>query len=80
MKKTIEQGSRCNNSEDGKGSDVKRFYNCPHKNCEKIFTESGNLKAHIRTHVTTFNNYRPVNDLLLVLTKTVQRPLLLKDT
>lgn len=80
MKKTIEQGPQCNDSEDGKESDGKRSYSCPYKDCEKIFTESGNLKAHIRTHVISFNKHRLVNGLLLVLSKVAQKLLSLKDT
>jgi uncharacterized Zn-finger protein len=42
---------RNNKSED---SDIKKAYSCSYKDCGKIFTESGNFKAHIRTHVSNF--------------------------
>jgi len=29
----------------------RRTYTCPYAECGKVFTESGNLKAHIRVHV-----------------------------
>jgi len=30
---------------------IRKFYSCSYKDCGKIFTESGNFKAHVRTHV-----------------------------
>lgn len=30
----------------------KKVYICPYENCQKAFSESGNLKTHIRIHVT----------------------------
>jgi len=52
MKRSIEQEAIDGDCEDDKGSESRRIYNCPYKDCEKMYTESGNLKAHIRTHVS----------------------------
>lgn len=39
----------------GKGK--KKYYACPYQGCEKKFKESGNLKTHIRIHVSKWINF-----------------------
>ncbi len=60
---------------------AKKVFICPYKDCGKRFTESGNLKTHIRIHVFiqlhTITN-RLVKDLLPALTQDVARALSLK--
>jgi hypothetical protein len=53
MKKSNEQGAVYDENEDGKDSENKKIFSSPYKKSEKVFTESGNLKAHIRTHVSS---------------------------
>ena len=40
-------------NEESKASDAKKEFACPYKGCGKQFSESGNLKTHIRIHVNT---------------------------
>lgn len=40
--------------EDSKEPGSKKIFTCSYKDCGKQFTELGNLKAHIRIHVTNF--------------------------
>jgi len=44
-------------SEDSKESEGKKTYTCPYKGCSKTFTESGNLKTHIRIHVNFLHHF-----------------------
>lgn len=30
-----------------------KIYKCPYENCKKTFKEKGNLKTHIRVHVSS---------------------------
>ena len=39
------------NNEESKASDSKKVFICPYKGCGKQFSESGNLKTHVRIHV-----------------------------
>ena len=32
-------------------------YQCPYDSCQRIFKEKGNLKTHIRVHVSSFNHF-----------------------
>ena len=41
-------------NEESKASDSKKVYICPYKGCGKQFSESGNLKTHIRIHVSIY--------------------------
>ena len=36
---------------EAKQSPKKKAFTCPYNDCRKMFTESGNLKTHIRIHV-----------------------------
>ena len=38
--------------EEQKVNDSKKAFTCPYKGCGKQFSESGNLKTHIRIHVS----------------------------
>jgi len=59
----------------------KRIYECPYADCGKKFTESGNLKTHIRIHVFLNNNvHRLAKGLLFANSQAVGRLLLLRDT
>lgn len=38
---------------------AQRIYVCPFEGCKKCFSESGNLKTHLRTHVTLLFFHTP---------------------
>ena len=65
---------------------AKKAFICPYKECGKRFTESGNLKTHIRIHVLfitsqcLFTENRLARDHLNAATKAVARALSLRDT
>lgn len=52
----------------------KKSFICPYKECGKRFTESGNLKTHIRIHVTKYGNDRLEKDLFRVHMQAVAKP------
>lgn len=41
-------------NEDSKDNEIKRPFICPFNDCSKQFSESGNLKTHMRIHVLLF--------------------------
>ena len=46
------EGNRKQEDEDVVTVRGKKQYVCPYVECQKRFSESGNLKTHIRTHVS----------------------------
>jgi hypothetical protein len=56
----------------------KRMYKCPYEDCKRLFKEKGNLRTHIRVHVSAFKFiFRLERDHSFVIMKAVVKHLLL---
>ena len=62
------------NSGSAAGRKGRKTYKCPYDECGKVFTESGNLKAHIRVHVLDRTSGRQGKDLTSATTQDAARP------
>ena len=52
----------------------KKVFKCPFLNCKRQFREKGNLRTHIRVHVSLIFLQRLEKDLLSVISKIVGSP------